>query len=107
MMSAYAVVLLVFGIVLSYLWLIHNFGCAGFREEHKPRSATGGIVILGGGFGGLHPALHFRRQATVRDRGSSAVRTSPSRQCCMGGRGRLDVRHRFAIAEDAQTRALP
>jgi NADH dehydrogenase len=61
MMSAYAVIPLVFGIVLSYLWLIHHFWLRHvFREDHKPTVGTR-IVILGGGFGGLYSALHFEK----------------------------------------------
>ena len=61
MMSAYAIVPLVFGIVLSYLWLIHHFWLRRvFREDHKPAVRTR-IVILGGGFGGLHSSLHFEK----------------------------------------------
>ena len=61
MMSAYAIVPLVFGIVLSYLWLIHHFWLRHvFREDHKPAVRTR-IVILGGGFGGLHSSLHFEK----------------------------------------------
>jgi len=56
MMGAYAVILLVFGIVLTYLWLIHHFWLRHvFREDHKPTAQTR-IVILGGGFGGLYSA---------------------------------------------------
>jgi len=37
MMSVYAVVLLVFGIVLTYLWLIRHFWLRHvFTEDHKP-----------------------------------------------------------------------
>ena len=41
MISAYAVVPLVFGIVLSYLWLIHRLWLRNiFREDHKPTVDT-------------------------------------------------------------------
>jgi hypothetical protein len=41
MISAYVVVPLVFGIVLSYLWLIHRFWLRGvFSENRKPTVAT-------------------------------------------------------------------
>ena len=61
MMSSYAIILLVFGIVLSYLWLIHHFWLRHvFNQDHKPAVRTR-IVILGGGFGGLHSALHFEK----------------------------------------------
>ena len=37
MISAYVVVPLVFGIVLSYLWLIHRFWLRSvFSEDRKP-----------------------------------------------------------------------
>lgn len=59
MMSAYAVIPLVLGIVFSYLWLIHHFWLRHvFREDHEPAVRTR-IVILGGGFGGLYSALQF------------------------------------------------
>jgi hypothetical protein len=61
MISAYAVILLVFGLVLSYLGVIHRFWLRDvFREDHKPAVRTR-IVILGGGFGGLYSALHFEK----------------------------------------------
>jgi NADH dehydrogenase len=57
----YAAIPLVFGIVLSYLWLVHHFWLHHvFREDDKPAVRTR-IVILGGGFGGLHSALHFEK----------------------------------------------
>jgi hypothetical protein len=60
-MSAYFVTLLVFGIVLTYIWLIHRFWLRDvFREDHKPAVRTR-IVILGGGFGGLYSALQFEK----------------------------------------------
>ena len=41
MISAYLVIPLVFGIVLSYLWLIHRFWLRSvFSEDHKPTVAT-------------------------------------------------------------------
>src|SRR5882724_6315408 len=59
MISAYFVAPLVFGIVLSYLWLIHYFWLRHvFNEDHRPAFHTR-IVILGGGCGGLYSALHF------------------------------------------------
>src|SRR5262249_9022443 len=59
MNNAYVVVLLVFGLVLSYLWVIHHFWLRHvFKEDQKPTVQTR-IVILGGGFGGLYSALHF------------------------------------------------
>ncbi len=37
MISPYFVVMMVFGIVLSYLWLIHHLCLHSvFREDHKP-----------------------------------------------------------------------
>ena len=61
MISAYAVIPLVFGLVLSYLGLIHRFWLRDvFREDHK-RAVRTRIVILGGGFGGLYSALHFEK----------------------------------------------
>src|SRR4030095_7290623 len=61
MISAYAVIPWVFGLVLSYLGVIHRFGLRDvFREDHKPAVRTR-IVILGGGFGGLYSALHFEK----------------------------------------------
>jgi hypothetical protein len=60
-MSAYFVTLLVFGIVLTYIWLIHRFWLHDvFREDHKPAVRTR-IAILGGGFGGLYSALQFEK----------------------------------------------
>jgi NADH dehydrogenase len=61
MISPYVIVLVVFKIVLSYLWLIHRFWLRHvFREDHKPTVQTR-IMILGGGFGGLYSALHFEK----------------------------------------------
>ena len=41
MINAYLVIPLVFGIVLSYLWLIHRFWLRSvFREDPKPMVAT-------------------------------------------------------------------
>jgi len=41
MINAYLVVPLVFGIVLSYLWLIHRLWLRNvFREDHKPTVDT-------------------------------------------------------------------
>jgi len=61
MISAYAVSALVFGLVLSYLGLIHRFWLRDvFREAQKSAVRTR-IVILGGGFGGLYSALHFEK----------------------------------------------
>ena len=41
MISAYPVIPLVFGIVLSYLWLIHRLWLRSvFSEDHKPTVAT-------------------------------------------------------------------
>jgi hypothetical protein len=41
MISAYLVIPLVFGIVLSYLWLIHRFWLRRvFSEDRKPTVAT-------------------------------------------------------------------
>ena len=59
MISAYVITLFLFGMVLSYLWLIHHFWLRHvFTEDRKPAVHTR-IVILGGGFGGLYSALHF------------------------------------------------
>jgi hypothetical protein len=41
MISAYVVIPLVFGIVLSYLWFIHHFWLRSvFREDQKPTVET-------------------------------------------------------------------
>ena len=41
MINAYLVIPLVFGIVLSYLWLIHRLWLRSvFREDHKPTVDT-------------------------------------------------------------------
>ena len=41
MISEYVVIPLVFGIVLSYLWLIHRLWLRSvFREDHKPKVET-------------------------------------------------------------------
>ena len=60
-MNSYAVISVVLGTVLTYLWLIHRFWLrSASSDEHKPPVRTK-IVILGGGFGGLHSALHFEK----------------------------------------------
>jgi hypothetical protein len=61
MNSPHVIVLVVFKIVLSYVWIIHRVWLRHvFREDHKPTVQTR-IVILGGGFGGLYSALHFEK----------------------------------------------
>jgi hypothetical protein len=48
-MSVYPVVLLVFGIVLTYLWLIRHFWLRHiFREQHKPAAHTRNVMLDGG-----------------------------------------------------------
>ena len=52
MISAYFVIPLVFGIVLSYLWLIHRLWLRSvFREDDKPTVDTN-IVAEVGNFSG-------------------------------------------------------
>jgi len=60
-MSSYAIIPVVFGMVLTYLWLIHRLWLRdSSSDQHKP-AARVRIVILGGGFGGLYSALQFEK----------------------------------------------
>jgi NADH dehydrogenase len=60
-MNSYAIIPVVLGTVLTYLWLIHRFWLRDvFRENHKPTVQTR-IVILGGGFGGVYAARYFEK----------------------------------------------
>ena len=81
MISAYVITLLVFGMVLSYLWLIHHFWLRHvFTKDDKP-AVHAKIVILGGGFGGLYSALHFDKTIATDPTVEVTLVSAASRQC--------------------------
>src|SRR5436190_4505913 len=102
-MSAYFVTLLVFGIVPTYLWLIHRFWLRDvFREDHKPAVRTR-IVILGGGFGGLYSAQQFEKPIAA-DPTPESVR--PMRKRCPDDSNAIHRNDRLSHSRKSQEHTI-